>query len=100
MSNTDGRTAAPPVNGTLEIFTLMPPVEAYAATPWSWYCQRLARAGCQHGVPVHGLGAGGAAWATPPGAMLPAMISPSTNSNRTGVLRSMATLPVSMAGPV
>src|SRR5689334_7274588 len=48
MSKTAGLTAVPPVYGALEMPTLIPPVEAYVATPCSWYCQRAFNAGCQH----------------------------------------------------
>src|SRR6185295_9410283 len=67
MSKTVGLTAAPPVNGEAEIPTLMPPVDAYVDTPCNWYCHRLLSAGCQHAPPLHGTGAGGAAWASPTG---------------------------------
>src|SRR5262245_26491762 len=65
MSNTCGATAAPPDLGTAVIPVLMPPVDGYRhAVPWaflaacSWYCQRIPTVGCQHGVPVHAVGAG------------------------------------------
>jgi len=35
MSKTVGCTAAPPVYGAAEMPTLIPPVDAYCATPWS-----------------------------------------------------------------
>src|SRR6185436_537363 len=65
MSKTAGVTAAPPVYGTPLMFTLIPPVEAYCATPCNWYCHRALRAGCQHApcCVLHGTGAGGVAWA-------------------------------------
>src|ERR1044072_5328007 len=69
MSKTLGFTAAPPVNGTEEMPTLMPPVEAYAATPWSWYCQRALSAGCQQApcCVLHATGAGTVAAPAAPG---------------------------------
>src|SRR3954463_14757536 len=47
MSNTSGRTQAPPENGWAQMFTLIPPVSANARRFWSWYCQRSPIAGFQ-----------------------------------------------------
>src|ERR1700759_4968331 len=67
ISHTDGLTAAPPPWGGAEIVVLMPPVDAYAATPCSWYCHRLCSAGCQHVLQATGVGS-----AAPAGAALSA----------------------------
>src|SRR5437870_1778882 len=66
MSNTDGVTEAPPVNGVPLMFTLIPPVEVYRQLPdlsfasSSWYCQRAFVAGFQQ-APAKVLQATGAA---------------------------------------
>src|SRR5439155_12346235 len=65
MSNTPGATAEPPVNGTLVMFTLIPPVDVNRHAPdlflaaCSWYCQRALAAGLQQ-APVCVLQATGA----------------------------------------
>src|SRR5262245_8730670 len=64
MSKTTGCTHGPPVEGTAQMSTLIPPVDAYAARFCNWYCHRLSSAGCQHEFPEQGTGAGGAATAS------------------------------------
>src|SRR5690242_20644045 len=62
-SNTAGCTQAPPVEGTAQMSAFRPPVEAYCAIGWSWYCHLASSGGFQHAPAevAHGTGAGGAA---------------------------------------
>src|SRR6476646_4127854 len=78
MSKTVGCTAAPPVYGVAEMPTLIPPVDAYAATPWSWYCQRALSAGCQQApcAVLHATGGGTVAAFAAPGSVTHAVITP------------------------
>src|SRR5438105_10387899 len=66
MSNACGLTAEPPLLGTAEMSTLIPPVPGYKhpvplefRAACSWYCQRVATGGCQHAPTevLHGTGA-------------------------------------------
>src|SRR4029453_1352463 len=64
MSKTTGCAHDPPLNGTAQMSTLIPPVDAYASRFCNWYCHRLSRPGCQHELPEQRTGDGGAATAS------------------------------------
>src|SRR5215472_12255487 len=62
MSYTSGETHAPPVDGAMQMSTLIPPVSRKRrGLDSSWYCQRVCSAGVQQAPLVVSHGTGGTA---------------------------------------
>src|SRR5712692_4969367 len=110
MSNTCGLTAEPPLIGTAEMFTLIPPVLGYRhAVPLefraacNWYCHRVATGGCQQAPTPMLQATGGAhppvaqlAWAGVPDKMAGTKLSTvtvRTVQTMVGVLWSLPIVP-------